>query len=102
MRIKELFIQGNNEANSTPELCEVQRLKKYICSEISHEIRTPLNAIMGFIQLLEHGDLSNEQREEYLQYIKKSSNDLLNFTDKVLRKNESNNAVYNLTEIAQK
>jgi signal transduction histidine kinase/CheY-like chemotaxis protein len=42
---------------------DASRLKTEFLSRISHELRTPLNAILGFGQLLQLDDLTDEQRE---------------------------------------
>ncbi len=39
-----------------------ERLKSQFLANMSHEIRTPMNAIMGFVQLLEHDNLTDKQR----------------------------------------
>jgi hypothetical protein len=49
---------------------EASRLKSEFLSRMSHELRTPLNAILGFAQLLELDDLSDEQRESVEQILR--------------------------------
>src|SRR5699024_5656934 len=50
-----------------------ENMMKRSISYISHDLRTPLTSINGYIQLLEAKNLSDEQKEEYLQIIKNSS-----------------------------
>ena len=52
-------------------------------SRISHELRTPLNAILGFAQLLELDELSNEQREG-VTHILNGGRHLLDLINQVL------------------
>src|SRR3954447_12498213 len=50
---------------------------------MSHELRTPLNAILGFGQLLELGDLTDEDAENTEQ-IMKAGRHLLSLINEVL------------------
>jgi len=56
---------------------------RFLCN-ISHEIRTPMNAILGFSSLLNDRQLSYSKREEYLNYINKSSAKLLNVVESMI------------------
>ncbi len=56
---------------------ESDRLKSAFLANISHEIRTPMNGIIGFAELLKGNNLSNESREQYINIITKSSEQLL-------------------------
>src|SRR6266545_2511774 len=49
---------------------DVSRLKDEFLSRISHELRTPLNAILGFGQLLEIDDLTEEQYDSVNQMMR--------------------------------
>ena len=49
---------------------DASRLKTEFLSRISHELRTPLNAILGFGQLLQLDDLTEEQRESVDQMLR--------------------------------
>jgi PAS domain S-box-containing protein len=59
------------------------RAKSEFLSRMSHELRTPLNAILGFGQLLEMDDLSDEQRESVDQILK-GGHHLLELINEVL------------------
>jgi signal transduction histidine kinase/ActR/RegA family two-component response regulator len=59
------------------------RSKSDFLSRMSHELRTPLNAILGFGQLLEMEQLSDEQREG-VEQILKGGRHLLDLINEVL------------------
>ncbi len=53
-------------------------------ASMSHEIRTPINGIIGFSELLQTGDLSEEQQHRYADIIEKSSRYLLVLIDDII------------------
>jgi PAS domain S-box-containing protein len=57
--------------------------KSEYLSRMSHELRTPLNAILGFAQLLELEELTDEQREN-LHFILSAARHLLALINEVL------------------
>jgi len=57
---------------------ESDRLKTAFLLNISHEIRTPMNGILGFAELLKMPGLSGNEQQEYIGYIKTSSDRMLN------------------------
>ncbi len=52
-------------------------IKTAFLANISHEIRTPMNAIMGFSQLLNDPDTSEDEKKEYAQVILHRGEDLI-------------------------
>ncbi|HVN59117.1 MAG TPA: PAS domain S-box protein [Bacteroidales bacterium] len=70
-KIEEDLISAKNKAE------ENDKLKTAFLHNISHEIRTPLNGIVGFTSLLDDPDLSKDQRQSFVEIIKKSSDHLL-------------------------
>lgn len=54
------------------------RLKTSFLNNISHEVRTPLNGILGFAQFIVQPGITDEEKAEYLQIVKASSQRLLN------------------------
>jgi signal transduction histidine kinase/ActR/RegA family two-component response regulator len=63
---------------------ESDKLKTAFVQNISHEIRTPMNGIIGFVELLNEKNLSETERNEYVEIIRESSNQLLNIVNEVL------------------
>ncbi|NER02472.1 MAG: response regulator [Okeania sp. SIO3C4] len=73
------------------QLLESQKLaeaanktKSDFFKQMTHELRTPLNIILGFTQLLAHGDNLDDHQREQLDLIYKSGNNLLELVEEVL------------------
>ncbi len=63
---------------------ESNRLKSAFISNLSHEIRTPMNGIIGFSSLLAEGNMPDETRNNYINLIINSSQQLLRIIDDIL------------------
>ena len=57
---------------------ESDRLKSAFLANMSHEIRTPMNGILGFANLISEPGLSDFEKQEYITFIKESSDRMLN------------------------
>lgn len=70
------------------ELAEKAELKQSFLANMSHEIRTPLNAIVGFANLLNDPetsqDISDEERREMMQIINQNNTLLLKLISDIL------------------
>jgi len=63
---------------------ESDRLKSAFLANMSHEIRTPMNAILGFGALLQDNEISNEERDEFVEIINTSGNSLLEIINDII------------------
>jgi hypothetical protein len=63
---------------------ESNRLKSSFLANMSHEIRTPMNGILGFIELIREPDLTEENREKYIEIINSSGERLLNTINDII------------------
>jgi PAS domain S-box-containing protein len=59
-------------------------LKSSFLANMSHEIRTPMNSIIGFSNLLASEQIQDLQKKEFVQYIRTSSEVLLNLVDDII------------------
>lgn len=65
-QFKELIQQFNNTAK---ELSSIETLKEDFASNFSHEFKTPIVSIKGFAKLLKNNNISNEEKEDYINTI---------------------------------
>jgi PAS domain S-box-containing protein len=63
---------------------ESDKLKSAFLANMSHEIRTPMNGIIGFSQLLGDHDISDQEKDRYIEAIEKSTNQLLHIITDIL------------------
>lgn len=63
---------------------ESNQLKTEFLNNMSHEIRTPLNGIMGFSEFLTDPELSQSKREQFVNIIQQSGNQLMHIIDDIL------------------
>ena len=63
---------------------ESERLKSAFLANMSHEIRTPLNGIVGFLRFLGTENLSPQRRQEYMNVINSSSQQLTKIIDDII------------------
>jgi len=79
---KMLYEEKLREAKEKAE--ESDRLKTAFLSNMSHEIRTPMNGIIGFSNLLRDPNLTEEERNEFLNHIQSCGNQLLSLIDDII------------------
>lgn len=87
------------------ELDDTELLRKDFINNFSHEFKTPIVSIAGFAKLLKKGNLTEEQRIEYLDAIEEESMRLSEMATNVLNMTKvenqtilSNTNVFNLSE----
>lgn len=78
----ELRTRELKEAKNKAE--ESDRLKTAFLENMSHEVRTPMNAILGFSSLLSLTDISEGEREKYINRINNNCRLLLRLIDDIL------------------
>jgi len=79
-----LLIKNEELIKAKEKAEESNRLKTEFLNNMSHEIRTPMNGIMGFADMLDKPDLSNEKRKYFSKIIQNSSRQLLRIIDDIL------------------
>ena len=79
--LEELSRSFNKMAN---ELSSVETLRRDFINNFSHEFKTPIVSIRGFAKLLKDGDLTEEEKQEYLEIIIAESERLAGLSTNVL------------------
>jgi signal transduction histidine kinase/CheY-like chemotaxis protein len=80
---REILQRSKELQEANRKLREANAAKSEFLSRMSHELRTPLNAILGFGQLLELDELTDEQRDS-LDHIMSGARHLLGLINEVL------------------
>lgn len=80
---------------------ESSRLKTEFINNMSHEVRTPMNGIIGFSEMLNMPNLSEEKRNYFIKIIQNSSEQLLRIIDDILEISilETNKLKVNYSEV---
>lgn len=63
---------------------ESDQLKSSFLVNMSHDIRIPVNSILGYSDLLADEDLTQTEREEFIEMINKSGQDLVTLIDNII------------------
>lgn len=101
------FVKGLENSFNTlaQELGNTEMLRADFINNFSHEFKTPIMSIYGFAQILNHKNISEQQREEYLQIIEEESARLSSMATNVLNLTKVENqtilsdvATFNLSE----
>ncbi len=83
-----LLLQGTHIADKfnqmAKRLASVETLSENFISDFSHELKTPIVSISGFAKLLKSDNLTDEERNEYLDVIINESERLVNLSQSVL------------------
>ncbi len=67
------------------ELKELNKAKDRFISIVSHDLRSPFNSILGFTDLLlNEPDVTEEEKTQYVKYIRESSFNLLSLVNSLL------------------
>ncbi len=100
--VKEISDSFNKMAE---ELENTEMLRSDFINNFSHEFQTPIVSISGFAKLLKHGNLSEEQKAEYIDIIAEESSRLASMASNVLTLTKVENQAiltgqtrYNLSE----
>ena len=67
------------------ELGSVEIMRNDFITNVSHEFKTPLTSIMGYATLLQEPELSDEDRQEYVEKVLFSVEKLNDLTDNILQ-----------------
>ncbi|NLM75245.1 MAG: HAMP domain-containing histidine kinase [Clostridiaceae bacterium] len=86
--------------NMAEELEKTEILRSDFINNFSHEFKTPIVSIAGFAKLLKHGNLTDEQRAEYIDIIEEESLRLSAMATNVLNLTKVENQTI-LTEVTR-
>jgi signal transduction histidine kinase len=84
-KIFEMNEMTKNFNKMVAELASIETLRNDFITNVSHEFKTPLATIEGYITLLQSEDLTQEQKESYINIIMNSTRQLSHLTSNILK-----------------
>lgn len=75
----------HNFNKMTKELNNIELLRKDFITNVSHEFKTPIASIQGFAKLLQNGNLSEDEEQEYTGIIVEETTRLSNLSSNILK-----------------
>ncbi|NIS27609.1 PAS domain S-box protein, partial [candidate division KSB1 bacterium] len=87
VRILNLVTDITEQRAAEETLRRIEKAKSDFISIAAHELRTPLIAVIGYCELLQNatqGNISDEQREEYLEVVQSNAETLNRLVDDLL------------------
>lgn len=85
LRVEEIDDMVHSFNTMTEALESMEYMNKDFMSNVSHEFKTPITAISGFAEILQEGDIPEEQQKEYLGLIIEESHRLTHLADNMLQ-----------------
>jgi len=82
--ISERFQFEQELQNAKIKAEQSDKLKSAFLANMSHEIRTPMNSIIGFADMLNDQNLTQQEKTEYISFINNSGKLLLNLIDDII------------------
>ncbi len=99
--LENIVLERTQELKEALEIAEESiEFKSAILRNMSHEIRTPLNAIVGYSQFLGSEDIDNEEKDQFIDIITKSSNSLTDVIENVMEISKLESKNHELREIS--
>lgn len=84
VNVKERLEKEQKLISAKEKAEESDRLKSAFLANMSHEIRTPMNGIIGFLDLLKEPDLSEENKNTYIDIVVQSGRRLLDTINDII------------------
>jgi signal transduction histidine kinase len=85
--LRALPATGDDGANASPRLREVEERKRSFLRMVSHELRTPLNSIIGFSEIIAcelYGPINDKRYRDHAQLVRESGLKLLALVNQVM------------------
>ena len=101
-RRDEIGILADNFNIMVDGLNSIDHLRKDFISNVSHEFKTPIASIQGFTKLLADENISNKEKNEYINIIMEETNRLSNLSSNMIKLSQFENQEIVTNKVAYK
>ena len=63
------------------DLKKTEETNKQLMTSLSHDVRTPLTTLIGYLDAVQKGIVSGEEREEYVEIARRRAHDMKDYVD---------------------
>lgn len=95
--INEIISEYQNEV---AELKKWEKSNKQLLTNLSHDVRTPLTSLLGYLDALESGIVTGEEKVQYIKIARNKAYDLKSFVDTLFEwfKLDSSERIFNFED----
>ena len=75
-----------------------ERLKTELITNVSHDLRTPLTSIINYVNILQHDNITDDERKDYLKILENKSKKLKILIDDLFEMSKINSGKFELNK----
>ena len=88
----------NSYESALEDTLKNERLKTELITNVSHDLRTPLTSIINYVNILQHDNITDDERKDYLKILENKSKKLKILIDDLFEMSKINSGKFELNK----